>query len=986
MIHSFLRPSHNRVDGPRFPQSFLLLLFTAFLTLPALAQRDSAGQIKGRVVVVNEGNPLEDAEIRVVHQSKGLDRVTRSSKNGDYRFKALPVGKYTITVSLTGYETIIVQDLIISLGTTTAFDAIMVPDGVSIDEQMTVVGGQIKKFDVTETNTGLVVTTQETEVLPVRNNLNAIAMLAPGTAAGDSDFGSGDLVSFGGSSVAENGYYLNGLNITDIRRGIGSVTFPWEAVDQVQVKTGGTPAEFGRHIGGVVNMVTKSGTNEFKFGFKPVHDPDSMRGEHPTVFWPNSDGDEELLINNSEDEHTWTEYNVYASGPIVKDRAFFYALFNPRESDSVSASRSSYYNTSSEGDFWLAKMDWFINENHIVELWGLNNRTDTQVTAYDYNFDAGRGDLRGNTFYETGGSVYSLRYNGTFSPTFSLSATYGKTDYRNYTDPERAELAAIWDSRSGVWERLGDWVGTSVNRQRHKRTNWRVDADWLIGKHTLRFGVDREDVDVSDKTLPTGDGFYEYYTAQEGNSLGIPVGTDYFDQRVFTRGGDSGNISNSIYIQDSWAIRDNMTLNLGLRNTTFQNTTSDGHTYVDIDNQIAPRIGIAWDIKGNGSSKLYANYGRFFMPVSPNTNIRMASGELDEHFIHYLDGVNADGTPIRGDLIRHDIVSDGQVADADRLFNQEAGPMYSDEYMIGYEMEMENGWRIGARGTYRDLIQSIEDVSFNYGMNAWIDENYPGSPHVGGWFAVLTNPGADITIPYDVDGDGTKETVTVSADQLGFPQSERKYIGWEIVAEGKVGDRLNLSASYTWSHNYGNTEGLLRSDNDQSDPGWTTSYDYPELMQHSFGDLPNDHRHQLKAYGNVSLSEALTLGVNTNIVSGRPLNSIGLHPGTDCIDPCYGRIWYGAMSFYTDGEPTPRGSAGRTPWVYNLDLNLAWRKSFSSTDLLMKVDFFNIFDAERATQLEEYAEFNNGASRSYHGEPTSWQPPRSVRFTIRYDF
>jgi len=306
--------------------------------------------------------------------------------------------------------------------------------------------------------------------------------------------------------------------------------------------------------------------------------------------------------------------------------------------------------------------------------------------------------------------------------------------------------------------------------------------------------------------------------------------------------------------------------------------------------------------------------------------------------------------------------------------------------MMGFEKQLKSGWRIGARGTYRDLIQSIEDVSFSYGLNRWIDENYPDAPHVGGWFAVLTNPGSDITIPFDVDGDGEKETITVGSDLLGFPKSSRKYLGFELVADGKVGDRLELSTSYTWSHSYGNTEGLLRSDNDQSDPGWTTSYDYPELMDFSYGDLPNDHRHQFKAFGSVKLSKEFSMGMNTNVVSGRPLNSFGLHPEEDCTAPCYGRIWYGAISFFTDGEPTPRGSAGRTPWVYNLDLNLAWRKDFGTTNLLMKMDVFNIFDTEQATQLEEYAEFDNGATRSYHGQPTTWQSPRSIRFTIRYDF
>lgn len=967
----------------RGPALALCLLLAA---LPAAAQKDSTGQLSGTVVSADARQPIEDVAVQIVHLQKGLERVARTSRQGTFLFKALPVGVYSVTVSFGGYQTVVEESLAVELGRATVFDVALAPDGVSIDESMTVVGGQVKPFNVKETSTGLVITTQETETLPVQNNLNAVALLAPGTALGDSDFGSGNLVSFGGSSLAENGYYLNGLNITDIRRGIGHLAFPWEAVDQIQVKNGGTPAEFGRHIGGVMNMVTKSGTNKFHFGFKPVYDPEGLRGQNPTVFFPNSDGDSELLINNSEDSYRWTEYNVSASGPIVQDRAFFYVLYNPRESDTTSASTSNYYRTKSDADFWLSKLDWYITEDHALELLAFNNETKTKTSSSAYSYENGPGNFLGNTNYLSGGDVYSARYNGNFTETLSVSATWGKAEYANNTSPDSPELSSIWDSRSGTWVRLGNWVGSSVNQQLHERTNWRIDADWVLGKHSLRFGLDREKVTVSDKTLPTGDGAYSYYRASANNTLGLPVGTEYLDQRVFVRGGTSDNTSDAWYIQDSWSIGPRLTLNLGLRNTTFQNTTSDGQVYVDIDNQIAPRLGAAWDLQGNGKSKLYASYGRFFMPVSANTNIRMASGELDEHYYYILQGVNADGTPVRGNLIRHDVVSDGVVPDADRLFNHEAGPMYSDEYLVGYERELQNGIRVGVRGTYRDLIQSIEDVSFSYGMNAWIDQNYPGADHVGGWFSVLTNPGKPITIPYDVNGDGIKETVTVSPEQLGFPPSTRKYYGIETVAEGRLGERLNFSTSYTWSHNYGNTEGLLRSDNDQVDPGWTTSYDYPELMDYSYGDLPNDHRHQFKAYGSYELPANLSVGANANVVSGRPLNSFGLHPEDDCTEPCYGRIWYGAVSFYTNGQPMPRGSAGRTPWVYNLDLNLAWKARLKATDLLMKVDFFNVFDTQRATQLEEYAEFDSGEAKPYYGQPTSWQAPRSVRFSLRVEF
>lgn len=964
---------------------FLFVCFCSLISGTLLAQTDAAGQLRGRVLD-HQNQTLPGAVIEIRHLEKGFTRNAVSQGNGSFQFQSLPIGAYSLRISLAGFAPVEQDRLEVALGGAAVVDFVLVPEELQFSESITVTSSRIKAFDITSTTTGLVLDTKRTETLPVRTNHNAVALLAPGAVQGDSDFGTGDLVSFGGASVGENGYYLNGLNITDIRKGIGAIRYPWEAVDQIQVKTGGTPAEFGRHIGGVVNMVTKSGGNDFSFGVRTIWDPRDLTGKNPTAFWPDNDGNEQLIVNNSEDSEEWQDFNVFASGPIVKDKAFFYVLGNPRRYKDTYANINTFYDRKTEGDFWLAKLDWYINPNHSVELLGFNNEQETTTRSFAYSYGQGASLDRGATYRDTGGDVWTVKYNWSVSETLNISAMYGKVDAVDNTRADNPDLAAYWDSRSGSWVRLGDWVAASINTKEDERTNLRIDVDWVVGNHSLKLGYDDEDLDIVDLTTPTGDGYYEYYRAEADNPYGLAEGTDYVDRRVFVRGGNTGTRSSSLYVQDTWLINDRLTLNLGLRNTTFENTTSQGETYVDITDQIAPRLGISWDPFGQGRTKVFANFGRFYMPVSPNTNVRMASGELDEHFISYLLDVNPDGSPVLGDQIAHQVVSDGQVPASDRLFNQEAGPMYADEYMLGYQTQTKSGWRLGARATWRDLVQSIEDVSINYALNNWIDANMPGAGHVGGWFPLLTNPGSDAVISYDVDGDGTKEIIRLSADELGFPQSERKYLAFEFSAEGRIGDSLLVASSYTWSHNYGNTEGLLRSDTDQSDPGWTTSFDYPELMVNGYGDLPNDRRHQMKLYGSYRLPANLTLGFNGYAISGRPLNSFGVHPGTNCEDDCYGRIWYGAVSFFTDGEARPRGSAGRTPWQTNLDLNLAYKLELGRGALNLKAEVFNVFNFERATQLEEAAEFDSGANQPYYGQPTHWQEPRSMRFSLRYAF
>src|SRR6185312_16251288 len=97
--------------------------------------------------------------------------------------------------------------------------------------------------------------------IPVPRDITDVALLAPGTVRGDAAFG--NLASFGGASVAENAYFVNGFNITDSFKGLQFAAIPFQAIAQQQVKTGGYGAEFGRALGGVVNIVTKRGTNEF---------------------------------------------------------------------------------------------------------------------------------------------------------------------------------------------------------------------------------------------------------------------------------------------------------------------------------------------------------------------------------------------------------------------------------------------------------------------------------------------------------------------------------------------------------------------------------------------------------------------------------------------------------------------------------------------------------------------------------------------------
>lgn len=140
--------------------------------------------------------------------------------------------------------------------------------------------------------------------------------------------------------------------------------------------------------------------------------------------------------------------------------------------------------------------------------------------------------------------------------------------------------------------------------------------------------------------------------------------------------------------------------------------------------------------------------------------------------------------------------------------------------------------------------------------------------------------------------DGDVDPITLTAAEIGLPEPERKYAAVTFTLGGELTDAIDFDASYTWSHTHGNTEGLVKTDNDQADPGWTTSYDYADLMDHGSGDLPNDHRHALKLAGLYSFTDNWIAGVVFRATSGAPKSVFSIHPaGVDnCASAIHGRL------------------------------------------------------------------------------------------------
>ena len=225
-------------------QTALALAIASTLSIsPVFAAETSSGSLKG-VVTNSSGVAVSNASIVVRHKDKGFTRTISTNSQGEYLLRNLPVGEYELVVSKDGFSEVSASAVAIQVGRSAIYDGQLIAVGADM-ETIEVFGTMRRLVDTGSSTAGIVVTQEQLKSMPVANGFEAMAVLAPGVSS-SSQFGAS---SFGGASSAENIYYLNGLNVSTIRKGIGSIPLPWEAISQTEIKTGAINPEFGGALG-----------------------------------------------------------------------------------------------------------------------------------------------------------------------------------------------------------------------------------------------------------------------------------------------------------------------------------------------------------------------------------------------------------------------------------------------------------------------------------------------------------------------------------------------------------------------------------------------------------------------------------------------------------------------------------------------------------------------------------------------------------------
>lgn len=967
------------------------MCLTSALSLQSAHAANSDGSLVGRTT--------PNAEVTVRNPATGFTRTVRADAQGNYRFPFLPVGRYSLEANVAGEAVGQAAEVDISLGSATNFNL-----GAAATNLATVqvVGSRvISPVDVTSTESATNITRQEVARLPVQRDITDVATLAPGVNRGE--FGG---ISFGGSSVAENSVYINGLNVTDFYNRVGFSSVPFSFLQEFQIKTGGYSVEFGRTTGGVINAVTRSGTNEFKAGADIVIDG-LMR----------ADGEDHPNLISSYDDSEENNYSVWASGPIIKDKLFFFGIYEKRDLDAQNTNNggTTLFVDHGDNDFWGAKLDWQINDNHFLELFAFSDKNDTTEDSFPFDHVTGQRDpMENRTFSESGGDNWALTYTGYLTDNLSMKVLYGENERNASINSLNDSVCNLVQDRRVSADFIGCTANTAIVDRTDDREATRIDFEWNLGDHNLRFGADHEENTSQYSSKYPGTGLrYEISNIPGGrrvNGVLIPAGpTAYVRTREVANQGTFETVNEAYYLEDNWQATQYLMLNLGVRWEKFDNKDADGNSYIKIDDMVAPRLGFAWDFVGDGRSKLFGNVGRYFLPVANVINIKQAGPFLDARRFFLFEGFTTVTNPSTGEEVPQPILGaeigtvddsqgNGQVGDFRSEVDADMDPVYQDEYILGYQAMLGETWSWGVRGIYRKLNNAIDDMEITWNGHCEMDT------------FVMANPGEDLTIFTDTDPDCDGEAdafATIDTGStgwllgedadgnpitIGWDRPKRTYRALEFVLDRAWDDKWAFNASYTLSYSKGNAEGPVNSDTDFADSGRTEAFDNPFVSMGSYGFLPNDHRHQFKFRGAYEIAENWTVGATLDAQSGRPISEFGAGNPFDSTEFLSHFICEANCDAADPSDRvfrlSRRGAYDNLSWTYSLGASVAYTKSFGRSKINAKLAIYNLTNQQRIIERDETREEENGIGSvsEFWLRPTALQSPRYAQFVLSYEY
>jgi hypothetical protein len=974
-------------------------------------------------------------ETVLIKSTSGITRQVAVDSTGHYAVSSLPLGDYTVSLQRDGQVVDSRSNVTLRVGSGT--EVSFGGQNAQNLSAVTVQANALPTIDVSGVDSRTVITAAQLAKLPLARSAEAIALLAPGVVQGSGLFTNltgGSVVTFGGASATENAYYLNGFNTTDPLSGFGGITLPYGAIDQQEILSGGYGAAYGRSDGGVISQVGKRGTNEWHFGAAVQWTPKSLKSDPKDYYYVKKDGSQGRIRQYRYDnKDSITTVDAYVGGPLIKDKLFLFAAVEAerRQGQSTGSDVAPYVtHYRYDNPKWYGKLDWNITDSNILEVTGASNKSSYAGTLNDFDYATQQegGYSSTDTSTKNGADVYSAKFTSYITDDLTVTALYGKmkgTWYSNTPnyDPTYPYLFGAQDQNpdlNGGSPIINSQNVSTINLPGHSstNTNLRVDLSYRLGDHTLTAGIDNQDVKNSDAgtQFPAAGLGYAWEYNNAGTSTGYVAGgpdtgagwenrpwvvntgsqpggaTGYYVAQYFYHDNASVRVAQRAqYIEDSWQVSDRWLVKLGLRNDQFTNYNAGAKPYLRLTSpQWAPRVGFSWDVNGDSSFKVYGNAGRYYLALPTSVALRSAGSSLYTRTYFTYEGIDANGVPT-GLHPLDTSVGAGVPFSGNGEYGQPRDPHvgsahdlkseYQDEYILGFDKKLGDAWVYGAKATYRNLRNAIDDIgdapSIIAKMNKMgIDPTTYDPGQIPGSF--LMNPGKDAVYSIAKIGGGYYDVPMSWKGDFGFNTTmKRKYYGLDLYLEHPFDGKWFGKVDYLFSRSYGNSEGQVRSDIGQTDVSATVDWDYAQVMDYANGALANDRRHQIKAYGSYQIAPEWMVSGNVAIASGSPITCLSLY-GVGQTNP--GLAYNGGYYHFCDGgTPSPPGTK-RNPWTYRLDLSAEYRPEWAGSKLAFNAMVYNVFNKQTTTQL-----YPRQQSSSYL-RPYSSMTPRYVRFGVSYDF
>lgn len=1038
----------------------------------AFAQ-ETTGSIEG-TLKDPQGNLVAGVPVTITGVSVGFSRTTTSGTDGRFVITQLPPGIYKVTAAAaSGFGEQVRESVQVVLGRPTVVDFSLQPAGAT---GTVVISEGDTPISITENKIQTNITAQVAELLPKGTNFTSLLAIAP--AVRNEPLSGGFQVD--GASGSENTFIIDGQEVSNFRTGTLNINnnIPFQFVQDIQIKSSGFEAEFGGATGGVINVVTKSGSNDFRGEFGLSFRPSKLQAG-PRPFLTNAFASGPMLFNPDRDGGTDQFVTATFSGPIIKDRAWFLVSHSPQTLKTI---RTLTYRNPNTGviagaeryvatrTLWydFARIDANITDNlrfttsytynPIVDdglVDGFANQLSTSIPAVDFGPPVGI--LRGSQLLAIeGGRQNSQNITGqlTWTPTTKLViAARGGYSFLNeklgsYGVPNVVGQARIFCSTAGLGSAIPAEAGCVPGQQSRpfsqqllfdasRRRTFDIDAAYFLnefaGRHELKGGYQ-----INALANDVFNAFIDQVSIRYGRSINQTSGISSavlpptpgaigsgLIQRFATQGGASSK-NQAFFLQDSWQPTSRLSLNLGFRVEKEEApsfTPGNPSIVFDFFDKFAPRFGAAFDLTGDGRTKIFGSYGQFY----DRFKYELPRGSFGGDFFHnfYFEIFPGDGrfdtltpqriiggyNPVIGGTCPVTNPAGGRTrCDLDFRIPSNSGfgiefgaidpdlkPFRQSEFTVGFERELGRYFLLSGRYSHKQVDRAVEDIGFS-------------SP-TGSEAFIIGNPGQGLAAEV--------------GSEFGFIplEAEREYDAVEVRLDKRLSKNYYFNASYTWSRLFGNYSGLASSDEEgRTSPNVNRNFDLPivgftALGTPDNGRLPTDRPHSFKFYGGYSLNW------NDRFGFGRGYSTdFSLFTTAQSGTPLTTRfVLFNIDNMILNG----RGDLGRTEAFTQTDFAIHHRIRFGSSErfsIVLDLDVLNLFNEANvlgifdnissvnipATEIglsantpEAEAQFQRtntrdaivsllnspaGSRDSRFGIANSFQAPRTVRFGFRFIF